>query len=139
MSITTESTNTTNEIRRSRALAAATAACILFDIIWLRVPFLLFLPAPFAIAAWRYRGTHRVSTYLLLAWCALFIVIGVNYAVTNGFHDPAEPGRALKTINPGDFVSVYLGTPTAAWLAVCLARITFRRHPARQPEVTPAL
>lgn len=137
MSVTTESTNTSNEIRRSRALAAATAGCVLFDVIWLHVPFLAFLAVPFAIAAWRYRGAHRISTFALLAWCVLFIAIGVNYAVTNGFHDPAEPGRAVKAINPGDFVSVYLGTPAAAWLAVCLARIGFRR-PARQPEVAPA-
>jgi hypothetical protein len=112
MSLSTTDTN----VRRSRQLAAAIAAAVLIDVLFVRAPFLAFLAIPFAIIAWRYRGGAAGSVAVAL-FCGLYVAAGVSYMLSNGLH-PAEPGEPSKLINPGDFVFVYIGTPLAAWLAV---------------------
>lgn len=116
------------QIKRMRQLAGAIALAVLFDAIVIEVPFIAFLGIPFAVAAWRFRRGRLLSSIALTLWCALYTLLGVMYAVNNGFHDPAEAGRPTQWINPGDFVFVYVGTPLAIWLgALLVARIAGRR------------
>jgi hypothetical protein len=104
----------------TRALAAAVAAVVILDVIWVRAPFLGFIALPFVIAAWRYREGRAATHIALGLWCALYVLIGVTFALSNGLQGPAEPNLPRETINPGDFAFVYLGTPVAAWLGIRL-------------------
>jgi hypothetical protein len=122
--------NHVDQTRRTRAIAAAIGAVVVFDVAWVRAPFLLILGVPFLVAAWRYRGKHTVTTVALVVSCLLYVAIGVSYALSNGLHGPAEPGEATSVINPGDFAAIYVGTPLAAWLAVTLAAGSVRRRGA---------
>lgn len=100
-------------------IAAAAGAVVVFDVAWVRAPFLLFLGLPFIVTAWRYRNRHATTNIVLTICCLLFVAVGVSFASSNGLHAPAEPGDTVRsTINPGDFAAVYIGTPLAAWLAV---------------------
>jgi hypothetical protein len=104
------------------------AANVVFDAVWVRAPFLAFIAVPFIVTAWRYRE-GRLATHVALGlWCALYVLIGVTFALSNGLHAPTEPNTAQETINPGDFAFVYLGTPIAAWLGVRLAMGSGRRR-----------
>ena len=123
MSLSTTDTNG----RRSRQLAAAIAAAVLIDVLWVRAPFLALLAVPFAIIAWRYRGGAAGSVAVALV-CGLYIAVGVSYMLSNGLHY-AEPGEPSAWITPGDFVFVYIGTPLAVWLAVrAVGRLVRCRH-----------
>jgi predicted MFS family arabinose efflux permease len=53
-------------------------------------------------------------------WCALWVLLGVTYALSNGLHAPAEAGKAAETISIGDAIGVYVGAPLAAWLGIRL-------------------
>jgi hypothetical protein len=108
----------------TRRLAGAIAAIVVFDAVWVRAPFLAFIAMPFVITAWRYREGRMATRIALGLWCALYVLIGVTFALSNGLHAPAEPNVPQETISVGDFVFVYLGTPIAAWL---LARVVGRR------------
>jgi hypothetical protein len=104
-------------IQRMRQLALAVTAVVVFDMVWVRAPFGAIIALPFAITAWRLR-TARIPTRLaLIAACALYVAIGVSYAMSNGIHDGAGH-NASALINPGDFAFAYLGTPLAALLAL---------------------
>lgn len=107
-------------LARTRLIAAAIGVVVVFDVAWVRAPFLLMLAVPFLVAAWRYRGEHPASKVALVAVCVLYVAAGVAYAINNGLRGPTEPGEASKFINPGDFAMVYIGTPLAAWLVVRL-------------------
>jgi hypothetical protein len=112
----------------TRGLAAAVASAVVFDAVWVRAPFLAVIAVPFVITAWRYRE-GRLSTRVAFGlWCALYVLIGVTFALSNGLHAPTEPNTTQETINAGDFVFVYLGTPIAAWLLVRLASRSDRRR-----------
>jgi hypothetical protein len=117
---------TASPVHRTRLVAGAIAAFVLFDTIWVRAPFLAFLAVPFAVAAGRFRDEHRITNIALLAWSGFYVALGVMFAVTNGLHAPAEVGQAREAINPGDFAFAYLGTPAAAWLALRLGRSALR-------------
>lgn len=122
------SLSTTDTSVRSRQLAAAIAAAVLIDVLWVRAPFLGVLAIPFALIAWRYRGGAAGSVAAALM-CGLYIVIGVSYMLSNGLHY-AEPGEPSAWISPGDFVFVYIGTPLAAWLAARAVRRLVKGRPA---------
>jgi hypothetical protein len=94
---------------------------VVFDTIWVRAPFLGLMALPFLIAAWRYREGRLATRMALGLWCALYVLIGVTFALSNGLHAPAEANVPQETINPGDFAFVYLGTPIAAWLGARIA------------------
>ena len=108
-------------------LSAAIAAVVLFDVAWVRAPFLAFVAIPFAVAAWRYRKGHPVSTVALVLWSLLYVAIGLSFAVHNGLHEH-EPGEAVKWINAGDFAFAYIGTPIAALIAGGLIGRLVRRR-----------
>jgi hypothetical protein len=114
---------------RTRLIAAGVGAVVVFDVIWVRAPFLLTLGIPFVVASLRYRDRHATTRALLVAFCLLYVVLGVSFAASNGLRAPAEPGEvARSTINPGDFAFVYIGTPLAAWLGVRLTGQFFGRN-----------
>lgn len=105
-----------NTIRRTRQLAGLVALAVIFDVIWVKAPFLVVFAVPFALAAWRLR-TGRIWTRIaLIAWSALYVALGVVFIVNNGIHDGAGDNPD-GWINPGDFVFAYVGTPLAALLA----------------------
>jgi hypothetical protein len=124
-----------NTIRRSRQLAAALTLFVAFDVAWVRAPFLALLAVPFALTAWRLRSARLSTRVALIAWCALYSLVGVVFALTNGLHAPTEPNKATETISPGDFVNVYFGTPVAVALAVVLIAGSIR---ARSATASPA-
>jgi hypothetical protein len=105
----------------TRQLAAALAGIVVFDAIWVRAPFLTIFGIPFLVAAWRYREGRLPTRIALGLWCALYVLVGVTFALSNGLQAPAEPNLPRETISPGDFAFAYFGTPLAAWLAVRLA------------------
>jgi hypothetical protein len=111
----------------TRRIAAAIAAVVVLDVLWVRAPFLIIAAVPFAVAALAYRAKHVVSGVALIAFCALYALLGISYALNNGLH-PAEPGEAAELITVGDFAFVYIGTPLAVWLAVHTARTGLRRR-----------
>jgi hypothetical protein len=120
MSTIALTTAPTDRVQKTRALCAVLAAIVVFDAVWVRAPFLAQFALPFAVGAWRYRG-GRVGAAVLILFSALYVIVGVAFAASNGLHAPAEPGEATKTISPGDFAFAYIGTPVAAWLAVRFA------------------
>lgn len=122
-------------ITTTRRLAAAIAAAVAFDVAWVRAPFLIILAVPFAVIAWRYRGRTIAASIAVFAFSALFVAIGVAFILTNGLHAPAEPHQARETINAGDFVFAYIGTPLAAWLGVRAVRSLLQR---RRTSLAPA-
>ena len=75
-------------------------------------------------AVW-FRGAHVVSRVLLVAYCALYVAIAVNYAVANGVDAPA-----------GDLLFAYVGGVVVLALAVIVARGSLGSAAAR-PEGRP--
>lgn len=112
--------HTNNPITRDRQLAGAAGAAIVFDAAVVHAPFLVIAAVPFLVAAWRYRGRHTAATLALAVWCALWVLVGVTYALSNGLHAPTEPNQATETIGIGDVIGVFVGAPLAAWLGVRL-------------------
>src|SRR4051812_29641859 len=129
LSITVTNQSEHSDVRTERRLSAAIAALIALDAVFVGAPGLAVFALPFAIVAWRYRGRHRVATIAALLWCVLWVIVGVNFMLGNGLHEPREAGKSIETINIGDFLSVYLGTPLTAWLTVRLATRRLRRRP----------
>src|SRR4051812_3447464 len=68
----------------TRALASAVAVTIIFDALWVRAPFLGILAVPFLVTAWRYREGRTPTRVALGLWCALYVLICVTYALSNG-------------------------------------------------------
>lgn len=131
MPTTSRTTDADRELHRTRLIAAAIGAVVVFDVVWVRAPFLLGLGLPFLVAAWRYRDGHRTTNVALALFCLLYVAVGLSFAASNGLHAPAEPDDVTRsTINPGDFAAIYIGTPLAAWLAVRLGGAL--RHRARR-------
>lgn len=93
-----------------RLLCAGVAAIVLVDAAIVRAPYLTLLAVPFIVAAVGLRKAHLVTLVALFAWSALYVVVGVNFAIANGFDAPA-----------GDLVFTYAGTPMAAAVAVITA------------------
>jgi hypothetical protein len=114
-------------ITTTRRIAAAIAACVALDVLWVRAPFLIIVAVPFAVVAWRYRGQHVVSAVGVIAVSALYAFLGISYAMSNGLH-PAEPHEAAHLISVGDFAFVYIGTPLAVALAVLAVRTGLLRR-----------
>jgi hypothetical protein len=127
-------TTTFNGTGRTRALCAGIAAVVVLDVVWVRAPFLIIVAVPFLVAAWRYRRGGLPATLGLVVAAALYVLIGVAYAVANGFHEPLDEGATgpRDLINPGDFAFVYVGTPLAAWLLVHLVGSLLRRRSIRR-------
>ena len=127
MSITITNQSERSDVTQERRLGAAIAALVAFDAAFVHAPFLAIFAVPFAIVAWRYRGRHRAATIAALLWCVLWVIVGVSFMLNNGLHAPREAGKPSETIGIGDFLSVYVGTPLTAWLAVRLATRRLRR------------
>ena len=75
---------------------------VVVDAIAVGAPGLALLAVPFLIAAAALRRESTVPMVGLALVCALFVLIGVNYAVANGF----DAGW-------GDLLFAYGGTPVA--------------------------
>ena len=114
---------------RARVLATAIAAVVVFDVVMVQAPFLLFVGLPFMVAAWRYRGKHATTTVVLVFFCVLYLAVGIAFIAANGLHAPHEANRASDPgIGAGDFAFAYIGTPLAAWLGTHLVRTLARRR-----------
>lgn len=98
-----------------RTLCAALAAIVVFDAAWVRAPGLALFAVPFVVGALRVRRGTTIGMAVLMVFAVLYVVVGVNYAVANGI-----------SVNPGDFVFAYVGTPIAVALAV-LAALSMKR------------
>ena len=93
-------------LRQVRTLCAALAAVVVFDAAWVRAPGLALFAVPFLVGAFRVRRGTTIGMAVLMLFAVLYVVVGVNYAVANGI-----------SVNPGDFVFAYVGTPLALVLA----------------------
>lgn len=100
----------------ARTLAAAVAGIVFVDALSVGAPGLALLGVPFLLAALRFRRATRWGSALVVAWCALYVIVGVNYAIGNGF----DAGW-------GDLLFAYPGTVVAAVLGVVAARLGFVR------------
>lgn len=95
----------------ARKLATVASLIVIVDAVSVRAPGLALLALPFIVAAVRYRGRRIVSRVLLVAYCALYLAIAVNYAVANGVDAPA-----------GDLLFAYVGGLVVLALAVVVVR-----------------
>ncbi len=103
-----------------RGLCAAIAAIVIVDAISVGAPGLALLAVPFLIGAAALRRGSTVPMVALAVLSALYVVLGVNYAVANGFD--AEWG---------DLLFAYGGTPIAlAACALAVMRLVQRRQTA---------
>ena len=109
----------------TRKLAATAALIVIIDAASVGAPGLALLAVPFIAAAVWFRGAHVVSRVLLVAYCALYVAIAVNYAVANGVDAPA-----------GDLLFAYVGGVVVLALAVIVARGSLGSAAAR-PEGRP--
>lgn len=103
-----------------RILAAGVATIVFIDAASVRAPGLALLGVPFLVAAICFKRAAGWGSALLLAWCCLYVLLGVNYAVGNGVDAPW-----------GDLLFAYVGTPLAAVTAVVLARQVLSRRIGR--------
>lgn len=103
-----------------RGLCAAIAAIVVVDAIAVGAPGLALLAVPFLIGAAALRRESTVPMVALAVVSALYVVLGVNYAVANGFD--AEWG---------DLLFAYGGTPVAlAAAALAVVRLVQRHRTA---------
>jgi hypothetical protein len=123
---------------QTRRLAGALGAIVVVDALWVRAPFLVMMAVPFIVAACFIRRAGRVSALALASWCAVYVAIGVSFALSNGLHAPLESGSTAsrEVISAGDFAFVYIGTPLAAWLAVHLVRSSLATRRASSQVVS---
>lgn len=102
MSVLTEVIQPTSQPMVLRALCAAVGSIVIVDALAVQAPGLALLAVPFVIAAVALRQPGRASSAALAVLSALFVAIGVNFAVSNGF----DAGW-------GDLLFAYVGTPLA--------------------------
>ena len=103
-----------------RALSAAIASIVVVDAIVVGAPFLAIVAVPFVVGAVALRHDGGLAEGALAAWSVLYVVVGVNYAVANGFDAPWA-----------DLLFAYVGTPLAAAIVVHFVRsfLSHRAHP----------
>jgi hypothetical protein len=89
-----------------RVLCAGVATIVVVDAAVLQAPYLTFLAVPFIITAIGLRKAHLVTLVAVFAWSALYVLLGANYIIANGFDAPAS-----------DLVFALVGTPMAAAIA----------------------
>lgn len=102
----------------ARKLATVAALIVIVDAVSVGAPGLALLALPFVVAAVRFRGRRIVSRVLLVAYCALYLAIAINYAVANGVDAPA-----------GDLLFAYVG----GLVVLALAIVVVRPAPAGAP------
>jgi hypothetical protein len=102
MPVLTELIQPTSQPMVLRALCAAVGAIVIVDALAVQAPGLALLAVPFLIATVALRQAGRAWSAVLAVLSALFVAIGVNFAVANGFD--AEWG---------DLLFAYVGTPLA--------------------------
>jgi hypothetical protein len=102
-----------------RGLCAAIAAIVIVDAISVGAPGLALLAIPFLLGAAALRRESVVPMVALALLSALCVVLGVNYAVANGFD--AEWG---------DLLFAYGGTPIALAAGALAAVRLVQRHQA---------
>jgi hypothetical protein len=100
-----------------RGLCAAIAAIVVVDAIAVGAPGLALLAVPFLIAAAALRRESTIPMVALTVLAAVYVLIGVNYAVANGFD--AEWG---------DLLFAYGGTPVAAAIGALAVMRLAQRH-----------
>jgi hypothetical protein len=100
-----------DEVTLIRSLCAALAAVVVVDAISVGAPGLGLLAVPYIAGAVFFREGKTVGTIALGLFAALFAVLGVNYAASNGF----DAGW-------GDLLFAYVGT------AIAVAIIGFDVH-----------
>lgn len=113
--MTTLSSSPVEDLRSSvtlmRVAAAAMVGIVLLDVVDVQAPFLAILAVPFLVAAVSLRRGSLLASIALGLWSALYVVIGVNYAIAHRF----DAGW-------GDLVFTYAGTPVAAALVALTVR-----------------
>lgn len=109
-------------VSQARSFAAAAAVVVVIDALSVGAPGLGLLGLPFVIVAIGYRNAHRPTRYVAAAWCALYLVLAVNYVAANGVDAPW-----------GDLLFAFGGSAAVIGLLVSLFR---RAAPAR--GLTPA-
>jgi uncharacterized membrane protein YccC len=115
MSVFTEVIQPTSQPMMLRALCAAVGAIVVVDALAVQAPGLALLAVPFLIGAAALRQAERASSAAIAVLSALFVVVGVNLVVSNGF----DAGW-------GDLLFAYLGTPLAL-AAGLTAAVRFRQ------------
>jgi hypothetical protein len=112
-----------DEMRLIRALCGALAVITIVDALSVGAPGLAVIAVPFVIGAFRFRRGNVPGTLALGACALLFAVLGINYAVGNGF----DAGW-------GDLLFAYLGTPIA--LAIVGFDVHHRMHAMHEAHAT---
>ena len=90
-----------------RWLCAMTGAIVVIDALAVRAPGLALLALPFLVAAAAMRRGSTIPMVGLTAASVLFVVVGVNFALSNGF----DAGW-------GDLLFTYAGTPAALGVGI---------------------
>jgi hypothetical protein len=104
-----------------RLLCAALAAVVIVDTITVRAPGLGLMAVPFIVAAVFLRRASWPASIALTLWSALYTVVGVNYAVSNGFH-----------AGWGDLLFAYPGTVMAvAIIGLVVRHLVQNAHASR--------
>lgn len=106
-----------------RTLCGVIAAIVVVDAISVGAPGLALLAVPFIVGAVGLRRGSTLPMTGLLALSALYVLLGVNYAVANGFH-----------AGWGDLLFAYAGTPAAAALGILAVQSLAHRR--RMAEAT---
>ena len=114
---TTVSPATSTPPRSINALAGIVGGIVVLDAISVGAPGLALLAVPFAIIAWRFRKATWWGSTLALLFCALFVAIGVNFIIANGFDAPW-----------GDLLFAYVGTPVTLAAGVLIVRHLIARR-----------
>jgi hypothetical protein len=117
MSLLTSVQPSANPVVALRGLAAVVGAIVVVDALAVGAPGLALLALPFLLAAAAIRRESTAPLVALVVVSVLYVVIGVNYAVANGFD--AEWG---------DLLFAYGGTPVALILGGLAAMRLVRRY-----------
>jgi hypothetical protein len=112
-----------DEMQLIRALCGALAVIVIVDAVSVGAPGLALLAVPFVIGAYRFRRGNVLGTLAIGTFALLFAVLGINYAVSNGF----DAGW-------GDLLFAYLGTPIA--LAIAGFDVHHRLHAMHEAHAT---
>jgi hypothetical protein len=94
-----------------RVLSVGLAAIVIGDAIQVGAGFLGMVALPFIATAVLLRRGSLPASVAVILWNALFVFLGVNFAVANGFDAPG-----------GDLLFAYVGSPMALANVVLMIR-----------------
>jgi hypothetical protein len=100
-----------------RVLSGVIAAVVVVDALSVGAPGLALMAVPFAIIAARYTHGSAIGSAVVVVFCALYAVLGINYAVSNGLDAPI-----------GDLLFAYVGSPLAVAAGAMAVRQALVAH-----------